>query len=413
MRVVTDGPLRPARRGPAPLRKKVAADIAAVRRGGDAALTRLGGGGAPLVVPRKEQKRAFGRLGPRLRSGLEVACRHTGALARRQLAARKTFDLRPSAGLSIYHRHVALGGVGVLVPSGRVSVLLSAAIPAAVAGVGQRVVCSAPGPDGRLPDAVLAAAFMCDVTTLCAAGGPAAVAALAYGTESVDPVDRILGIGAGEELGAASLVSGRCDVRLRAPPDLLVVADRTASAEFVAADLLAHAESAPQADGLLLTTDRALADQVAALVRKWARALESADPIRSALRRARARVAAGAPEAISLANAYAPGRLSLVVKRPGDWLGGLRSYGALLLGSHTPPALAELATGGSVLLPAGARARAEQAGSVEDFARAVDTQLVDPSAYARLARVGDGLAEVEGRTYARRAISVRLEARKD
>lgn len=412
MRVVTDGPLRPARRARATGQKSVAAQIAAVRRGGDAALVRLGGGSDTLLVSRREQKRAFGRLAPRVRSALEVACRHTGALARRQLAARKTFDLRPSAGLSLYHRHVALGGVGILVPPGRVSVLLAGAIPAAVAGVGQRVVCSPPGADGRLPDAVLAAAFMCDVTTLCVAGGPAAVAGLALGTESLGRVDRIVGLGLGDEVQAASLVSDRCDARLSVPPDLLVVADRTASAEFVTADLLAQAESAPEADALLLTTDETLADQVAASVRKWARTLDAKDPIRRALQRARARVVVDTAQATALANAYAPGRLSLVVKRPSDWVGGLRSYGTLLLGPLTPPALAELATGGPILLPAEADARACQAGSVEDFARAVDTQRVDPSAYSRLARVGDTLAEVEGRKFAQLAIGVRLEAPK-
>jgi len=366
------------------------------------------GAAEALVVPRREQKRAFGRLQPRVRSALEIACRHTGALARRQLAARKTFDLRPTAGLSLYHRHLALESVGILVPHGRVSVLLSAAIPAAVAGVQERVVCSPPGTEGRLPDVVLAAAFMCDVTTLAAVGGPAALAALALGTESVGPVDRIVGVGFEDEALAASLVSEHCDVSLSRPADLLVLADRTASAEFVAADFLAHAESAPEADFLLVTTDAPLAAEVASSVRRFARTLDRQDPIRRAVSRGRARVAQDASEAVEIANAYAPGCLSLVVQRPGEWVPRLRTHGTLLLGAHA--LLAETATGGPVLLPAGARSRTRQAGSVEDFARAVDVQLVDPSAYARLARAGDALAELEGRTFAQLAINVRLQA---
>jgi histidinol dehydrogenase len=410
MKILRDGPLRPRRRPPTrALRQEISAVLGAVRRQGDAALVRHSTARPPLRVDRAAQRRAFRRLGAAQRAALEAACRHQGAVTRRQLSALKQYDAHPTSGVTLYHRRLPLHRIGILLPPARVSVLVASAIPAAVAGVEARVVCTAAGEDGEVAPLMLAAAYMCDVTELYAVGGVAAIGAMAHGTQSLAPVDRILADGGPEVRQALEQVRPRCAVDPNTgPQELLVLADRTASAQFVAADLLAHAESAPEADCALVALDEALARRVQAQLRNWLRDLEKDDPVRPVLRRARARVAEDLPSALRMVNEYAPQRLSLMVQRPDDVVAGLRSYGTLLVGPHTPASLAEFASGGPALLPAGGRARGHGASGIAALQRPVDAQQVDPSAYPRLARVAAVLAEAEGRRHARRALDIRM-----
>lgn len=412
MRILRNGPLRAHRPAPAALLRRVRAELEAVRQKGDRAL-RSGRPGRAVDsrVPPEAFERAFRRLGARPRGALEVACRHLGAVARRELAALKEFDLRPSSGLTVFHRRVPLGRIGMLVPAGRVSALLHAAIPAAVAGVPERVACVAPGPDGAVDDLVLAAAYMTDVTELHALGGAAAVGALAFGTASIPAVDRLLGSGDAAVRLARREVAGSCAVDLaEGPLELLVLADETAAVDLVAADLCAQAELDPEADCVLVTTSEAVARGVQAALRAERRRLPSVDPARGPLGRARAVVAADLEQAVALVNDYAPQRLSLQVVRPDDLVGSLRGVGAIYVGPQSPASLAEYAAGATALAGAGGAARRGGVLQLASLLPALVAVQVDPSAYPRLARAASVLAELEGRHHAQRALDIRLFA---
>ncbi len=357
---------------------------------------------------------AFGQLAPRARAGLELACRHFGAVARRELAALKEFDLKPTPGLTVFERLVPVESAGVLVGSGRVSTLLAGAIGAAVAGVARRVVAVEPEESGAVAPHLLAAAYMTDVTELLPVGSVEGLAAMALGTGSVAAVTCLVGQG-GAEVAAAvdELRGGACRLLVAGPGELLVLADHTAAPEFVAADLLDQATADPDGSCALVTTSELLAEAVRERLRLWRRGRGSC-PAAAALRRAQAVVVRSLSAAVALANARAPQRLSLLVKRPDELVGRLRGYGTLLVGPHTPAALATRVTGAGVLLPGGAPAlgaapgRAASPLSVSTYLRRVTVQQVDPSAYLRLGRAAATLAELDGLEEASEAISERI-----
>ncbi len=416
MKILPDGPLKAGRqRLSTQCLQGIVARCEAVRRNGDRALRK---GHGQTVAKRAFDKRAFdrrafrqafGRLTPQMRAALELACRHVGALARRELAALKEFDLKPTTGVTLYQRLLPVASVGILVPAGRVTALLAGAIPAAVAGVERRVVSVQPDPAGNVDPHVLAAAYMCDVTELHAAGGVDGVAALAYGTTTIGAVSKICGVGNASVGAAARHLRDVCTMTLEtSPTELLVLTDDTAAPEFVAADMLAQAVMDPEGSCVLVTTSLTVAEATRAAVRKSLRSLDADHGARGPLRRAQAVVVKGLTEAVDLANARSPQRLSLLVKRPNELVGRLRSYGTLLVGAHTPSSLAGGASGAGAIIPTGAGGYPAGAVSVADFLRRVTVQQVDPSAYLRLSRAAAALAELEGNDQAITALNERI-----
>jgi histidinol dehydrogenase len=256
---------------------------------------------------------------------------------------------------------------------------------------------------------VLAAAYMCDVTEFYVVEGVAAVASLAHGTRTIAPVAKIVGAGDAAVAVAERAVADRCGVSLATgPSELLVLADDTAAPEFVAADLLALAAADPEGSCDLVTTSAAVAEATRAVVHRRLRSLEPDHGARGPLRRAQAVVVKGLAQAVELTNARAPQCLALLVKRPDELVGRLRSYGTLLVGPHTPPALAARVTGAPGLLPVRGAALWDGAVSVSAFLRRVTVQQVDPSAYLRLARGAAALAELEGADLVAEALNERI-----
>jgi histidinol dehydrogenase len=413
LKILQGGPLKAGwQRVTAKQQKAVVARCEAVRRQGDRALRKgrdVAGPGEGLAVDRRAFRQAFRRLTPQARTALELACRHVGALARRELAAQKEFDFKPTSGVTLYQRLLPLESVGILAPVRGVSAVLAGAIPAAVAGVGRRVVCAGPDAAGTVDPHVLAAAYMCDVTELYAVGGVDAVSALAHGTTSIGKVSKIVGMGDSAVAVAKQQVVDQCSVALATgPTELLVLADAAAAPEFVAADLLAQAAADPEGSCVLVTTSQSLAEAVQMLLRKRLRGLGSRHPARGPLRRAQAVVVGDLTDAVELANGRAPQQLCLLVKRPDELVRRLRSYGTLLVGPHTPATLAGRVTGAGALLPAWSSAGHEAAVSVTDFLRRVTVQQVDPSAYLRLSRAATTLADLEGADQAAEALAERV-----
>ncbi len=315
-------------------------------------------------------------------------------------------------GVILGQRVTPLDAVGIYVPGGTASYpssVLMNAIPARVAGVG-RVVMVSPTPGGRVNPHVLAAAWACGVREVYRVGGAQAVAALAYGTETVPRVDKIVGPGNIYVATAKRLVYGRVDIDMVAgPSEILVVSDGTGSPAWIAADLLSQAEHDPWATAVLVCTDRAFAREVAREVEAQLRELPRADTARASWEERGAVLVVGSlEEACEVADRVAPEHLELAVDRPWDLLGRVRHAGAIFLGHNTPEALGDYAAGPNHVLPTAGTARFYSPLGVYDFVKRSSVLSFSAGALARLADPVIRIARLEGLEAHARAVEKRL-----
>ncbi len=292
-------------------------------------------------------------------------------------------SVEAAPGIVTERRWLPVGSVGACVPSGRVplpSSLVMTVVPAQVAGV-QRIAVVTPRP----VDAILVAARELGIDEVYAVGGAQAVAALAYGTETIPAVDAIVGPGNAYVTAAKILVSTRVRIDLPAgPSEIVVIADGSASADRVAANLLAQAEHGPDSEALLLTDDPSLSDAVATLVGEYD---NRADNVRVEL-------VASLDEALERSEAYAPEHLELHVRDPERLLGRVRNAGSVFVGGST--AIGDYAAGATHVLPTGGLARSAGGLGVETFLKPLQVVRITPEGARRAADVVGPLARVEG-----------------
>lgn len=286
----------------------------------------------------------------------------------------------PFPGLEAERRFLPLSSVGIYVPGGLAaypSSLVMAAVPARLAGVG-RIAVASPRPGAAL----LATARELGLDEVYAVGGAQAIGALAYGTESVAPVDKIVGPGNPWVTAAKLLVAGRVGIDLPAgPSEVLIVADETADPGLCAADLLAQAEHGPDSESILLTTSRALADSVAELV--------------AASEQVRIELVGSLDEALARADAYAPEHLELHVADPGAAAARVTNAGTVFLGEAAPAVLGDYAAGANHVLPTGGLARAAGALGLEAFLKPVQYVRATPEGLANARQTVAALARAE------------------
>lgn len=369
---------------------------------------------ADLEVPRAEVEAALKTVPRPVLSALRTAHRRIAAFHRHQREA--DVATRDAKGNRVEQRVFPLERVGLYVPGGTArypSSVLMTAVPAKVAGV-KEVVMVSPTPGGRPDPALLAAAAVAGVDRVFRIGGAQAVAALAYGTRSVPAVDKIVGPGNAYVAAAKRLVHGKVDVDMEAgPSEVLVVADGTANAEWVAADLLAQAEHDLRASAILVTTEAGLVDAVVAALERQLEDLPRREIARTSLRaRGAAIVAEDLDEALALANRYAPEHLELVVRRPRAALKKVRAAGAVFLGPHTPEAVGDYVAGPSHVLPTAGTARFASPLGVHHFLRRTSVLEFTADGLAALARPVEALAEVEGLHAHARAVRRRVGGRR-
>jgi len=386
------------------LREQVASIVAEVRSKGDAALHDLARrldrvSLESLEVPAAAVKAALERQPPALRRAMERSARNVASVhsAFRPQASR--VEVEP--GVVVERRPDPLGRVGVYAPGGRAaypSSVLMGAIPARVAGVREVVLCSPPGPSGAPSDAVLAAAAVAGVDRVFALGGAGAIAAMAWGTESVPAVERIVGPGNAWVAEAKLQISSRVPIDSPAgPSELLVLLDRTADVEAVARELLAQAEHDPEAAVVAVALDPAVArrllERVAALVPGAGRA----EVIRPALASRGAVVTAGSlEEAIAFAERWAPEHLMLAVEDAAWVAARIRNAGTVFVGTSSSGAFGDYLTGANHVLPTAGAARAWSGLSTLDFVRWTTVQTVSRAGAASLAADTDVFATAEG-----------------
>jgi histidinol dehydrogenase len=376
------------------VRDRTAAILVRVRHDGDAALRAMAAefDGArldALEVPRREWTRALDALDVSLRRAMERAADNVRRVHRAFLPATQEYE--SELGIVVGRRPDPLGRVGVYAPGGRApypSSVLMGTVPARVAGVGEIVLCSPPErASGRPSPAVLAAAALAGADRVFALGGAGAIAAMAYGTETVPRVDRIVGPGnayvAEAKLQVASVVAIDSPA---GPSELLVLCDETADPTSVARELLAQAEHDPLAAVVAITTSESKAHAIGEAIAELLPSQPRGEIIAVALAGQGAIVWSDSlDDAIEFANAYAAEHLQLVVAEPDAVFARLRNAGTVFVGSSASVAFGDYMTGANHVLPTGGLARSYSGLSTLDFVRWTTYQRVSPAAAARLA----------------------------
>lgn len=409
---------RPAQRDHAQTLDGARAIIERVRREGDAALRELTEQHdrvrlADLAVAETEFAEAADAVSPHDKRALDTAIGTVRRFHEAQVAPPVRVETAP--GVLCERLEVPLQSIGMYVPAGTAplpSTAIMIGVPAQLAGCETRVLCTPPRADGRADPAVLYAARACGVTHVFKLGGAQAVAAMAYGTEGVPKVDKIFGPGNAWVTAAKLLVAmdpdGAAYDMPAGPSEVLVVADQAADPEFVASDLLAQAEHSADAQVVLVTCSRELAEGVVLEVERQSARLSRAETIRAALAGSRIILVADLETAMEVANAYAPEHLIIETEQPRDWLMRVRHAGSVFLGAWTPESMGDYCSGTNHVLPTYGYARAFSGLSLADFYRRMTVQELTTEGIAALGPVAQTLAMLEGLDAHASAVAVRL-----
>lgn len=363
-----------------------------------------------LRVSAEEIGAAVKACDPSTLEALEFARARIESFHARQLPKDERFT--DALGVELGWRWSAIEAVGLYVPGGTAaypSSVLMNAVPAKVAGVG-RVVMVVPSPDGRLNPLVLAAAHLGGVSEIYRVGGAQAVAALAYGTATIAPVAKIVGPGNAYVAAAKRLVFGKVGIDMIAgPSEVLVIADRTGNAGWIAADLLAQAEHDANAQSILITDDATLAADVERAVEAQLATLPRADIARASWNDFGAVILVGnLAESVNLANAIAAEHLEIMTADPEALSAQIRNAGAIFLGPHTPEAIGDYVGGSNHVLPTARSARFSSGLGVLDFMKRTSILKCGPDQLRALGPAAMTLGKAEGLDAHARSVGLRL-----
>lgn len=397
----------PSTGGQGPL-DTVEAIVADVRARGDAAVRmfteRFDGVSIDVLQVAPEQVTAgLGAIDSGLRAALELAAARVWAFHEHQRAeTAHDASFVDDTGLRVDTVFRPVSAAACYVPGGRAvypSTVLHTAIPARVAGVDRVVVCVPPAEDGSVPDVTLAACAIAGVDEVIRVGGAQAIAAVAYGTESVDPVDVIVGPGNIYVALAKRAVADRVGVpsAFAGPSEVVVVADATAPVDLVATDVLVQAEHGPLGLAWCVTWDESVADAVTAEISAQVAVADRRDEIEATLRENGYVVLCESPDqALDVVNTVAPEHLELIVADPASMVDGVRNAGAIFCGPDTPASLGDYLAGPSHVLPTHRSARYGQVLGVGDFTKEIHVVTADHGAMERLGPALATLARAEG-----------------
>ncbi len=410
---------RPAMNNDASKVDAVAAIVAKVRDDGDQAVQAFtakfdGVSLADFRVSPEEANSADAQLSADSIAAIDVAIRNVRKFHTAQLPSALSVQTMP--GVQCERVSHAIDAVGLYVPAGTAplpSAAIMLAVPAEIAGCPTRVMCTPPRPDGTADPAVLVAARRAGVSEIYKIGGAQAIAAMAYGTETVPKVCKIFGPGNSWVTQAKSMVAsdatGAAIDMPAGPSEVLVIADADASADFVAADLLSQAEHGVDSQVLLLTTSRILADQVSAALDSQLASLSRADIAREALSNSRIIIVADVAGAVQISNDYAPEHLILQVEDARSWLPGIRNAGSVFLGPWAPESVGDYCSGTNHVLPTYGFARSYSGLGLDQFLRQMTVQELSADGLLGLADAVMELADLEGLDAHAAAVRIRLE----
>lgn len=409
---------RPVQQDAAAIHERVREIISDVRARGDSALlefTRRFDGVAltSIEVSTAEFAAAETALDAEQRQAIDRAIANVRRFHEAQLGAPLRVETAP--GVVCERQFRPIDAVGLYVPAG-VAPLPSAAImlavPARIAGCPTRIICTPPRRDGTADPAVLTIANLCGVRRVFKLGGAQAIAAMAYGTQSVPKVDKVFGPGnswvTAAKLQVANDPEGAALDLPAGPSEVLVIADTSARADFVAADLLAQAEHSVDAQVVFVTTSSALAEATATQLEAQMQRLGRADTLRKSIEHARLFIVDTIDTAIEVSNAYAPEHLILQVTNAREWLPKVRNAGSVFLGAWTPETMGDYCSGTNHVLPTYGFARAYSGLSLHDFVKRITVQELTPDGLRELGPTAITLAALEGLDAHANAVRVRL-----
>lgn len=352
-----------------------------------------------LIVPADELAASLDRIDPDVRAALELAAERVASYHAAQLPNDVVVE---QPGVSIRGMHRAVERAACYVPGGRAvypSTVLMTAVPARVAGVEQIVVCVPPGPDGKVPDVVLAAASIAGAHEVVSVGGAQAIGAVAYGTESIRPVDVIVGPGNVFVAIAKQEVAGKVGVpsSFAGPSEVVVVADGTDPADYAAVDVILQAEHGPDGLAWFITWDEPFADEVTASIERLVADAPRRDEIVSTLENSGVVVVADSPEqAMAVSNFIAPEHLELQAADNEALVSMVRNAGAVFCGRYAPASLGDYVAGPSHVLPTNGTSRFASALTVHDFMKDLHVVTVEREGLETMGDAVEALAGAEG-----------------
>jgi histidinol dehydrogenase len=402
------------------LLQQAQAIIDAVRSEGEAALrrcTREFDGVEPteFKVGAAEFAAARATLAPEQLAAIETAIANVESFHRAGLPSALSLEVQPGVRCERLIRPIA--AVGLYVPAGAAplpSTVIMLGVPARIAGCSERVLCTPPQRGGGANAAVLVAAQLCGIEQVFKLGGAQAIAAMAYGCAGVPKVAKIFGPGnawvtAAKQLVAADPAGAALDLPA-GPSEVLVIADDSARAEFVAADLLAQAEHDPLSQALLLTPSAALAAEVAVAVQQQLRTLSRVSILQQSLASSRILIVASLEQALAVSDSYAPEHLIIQTRNPRALLERVQHAGSVFLGSWSPEPIGDYCSGPNHVLPTYGYARAYSGLSVHDFTRRITVQELSAEGLGALGPTACILARLEGLDAHAAAVELRLAA---
>jgi histidinol dehydrogenase len=348
-----------------------------------------------FLVSKGEFKEARKKVGKEVKDALKKVQQNIHAFHKRQLRQDWFYE---KGGIRLGQIFRPLQSVGCYIPGGRVpypSTVLMTTIPAKVAGVGKIVCVTPPKKDGKVNELILVACEIAGVKEVYKVGGAQAIAALAFGTESVPKVDKIVGPGNIYVTAAKRLVSDRVAIDIPAgPSEVMILADSNADPKFIALDMIAQAEHDPNSTSVLVTTSKVIGAKVVRLIKNLR--IERVEARTSVIKNAAVIVVDRLDQGVKLCNEYAPEHLQLMVKNPREILKRIKNAGSLFLGKYTPVACGDYASGTNHVLPTMGYARVYSGLSTYDFIKFISVQELHKKSLKRLSKIVITLAEAEG-----------------
>jgi len=391
--------------------------LAKVKQRGDRALFELtkrfdGVSLTSLAVGGEEIREAYQSVDRKLVRALRMAERNIGKFHRRHVKKREK-PVETTKGVRVWREFRPIERVGFYVPGGKAaypSTVLMLAVPARIAGCREVIMCTPACEDGGCHPAVLVAADLCGVKKIFKIGGAQAIAAMAYGTETVPQVYKIFGPGNAYVTTAKMLVYGLVDIDMPAgPSEVLIIADEKANPDWIAADLLAQLEHGEDSQAILITPSRRLAEGVAQKVRTQMKQSPRQEILKGSIKNCVALVVGSVAEACMIANAYAPEHLEIMARNDVGILNKITNAGSVFLGNYTPEPLGDYATGANHTLPTSGFSRMFSPLSTECFGKMMQVQRVSREGIQNLRKTVETLAKSEGLDAHRAAVSIRFE----
>lgn len=370
-----------------------------------------------LLVTENELSEACNKSSPIYIKSLKQAIKNITKIHNIQLKTLGQKQIVVGKGITVRRTWRPIEKVGIYIPGGKAvypSSLLMVTIPAIIAGCKNIIICTPPDKNGNIPTATLAAAKILGIKKIFKVGGAAAIAAMAYGTETIPGVYKIFGAGNAYVTEAKLQVFPGVAVDMPAgPSEIFIIADRFANPEYIAADLLADAEHGQDSAAILLTTSRQLAEKVLSEINKQLKSLSTAQRIKNSLQKyGLIAIVSNTKEAIDFCNVYAPEHLEIQTRNANIIANKINNAGSIFLGKWTTKSAGDYATGSNHILPTGGNAKMYSALSIEDFGRLIPIQEVaSKNALLKIKKTIETLSEIENLPAHKNSTSIRFTSK--